>query len=299
MITVTYREIDGHQILADIYRPKGTEVRPVIVYIHGGALIMRSRKMGVDYHVTRQVLSIAQQNGYALVSIDYRLAPVTKLPAIISDIEAAFTWLGSEGAIRFYLNPGRMVVVGDSAGGYLTLVTGYRVDPKPKALVALYGYGDLNADWYAKPNPYPAYNEKPITREEAMRQTDGAVISDGALRKGDGRVIYMYYRQHGLGPQEVTGFGSDSFAREIGQYEPVKHVTRDYPPALLIHGTLDTDVPFEESVKMSTQFRQHGVPYILLPIEKGEHGFVGGDETQVEDAYRTMRGFITKHLEAQ
>ncbi|MFP6675335.1 MAG: hypothetical protein VB878_09705, partial [Pirellulaceae bacterium] len=36
--TVTYREVDGHQILADVYRPAGDEVRPVIVWIHGGAL---------------------------------------------------------------------------------------------------------------------------------------------------------------------------------------------------------------------------------------------------------------------
>jgi len=70
-------------------------------------------------------------------ALDYRLAPETKLPDIISDIETAFTWLGGEGAKRFHLDPDRMIVYGGSAGGYLTLVTGYRVKPKPKALVAL------------------------------------------------------------------------------------------------------------------------------------------------------------------
>ena len=292
--TIAYRKVDGHEILADVYRPKGNSVRPVIVYIHGGALIMGNREE-LAYDTT--ILSLAEQNAYAVVSIDYRLAPETKLPAIISDIEAAFTWLGNEGAKRFHIDPERMVVVGGSAGGYLTLVTGYRVNPKPKALVALYGYGELNADWYTKPNPYPNYNMEEYTREEAMKQTDGTVISDGERRQGDGEYIYMYYRQNGLWPQEVSGFDPATLAQDIAPYEPVKNVTRSYPPTLLIHGTQDTDVPFEESVKMSAQFQTHGVPYILRPIDKGEHGFDGGDPAQIEDAFRTMREFLTRYLD--
>jgi len=297
--TVTYRKVDGHEILADVYRPKGNSVRPVIVYIHGGALIRGNRQLTTDYHVPARVLSLAEENGYALVSLDYRLAPETKLPAIASDIEAAFAWLGGDDAKRFHLNTDQIVAVGDSAGGYLALTTGYRVHPKPKALVALYGYGELNTDWYAKPNPYPKYNMQKITREEAMQQTDGAVISDVNFRKGDSGKIYMYYRQTGLWPQEVSGFNPESIAKDIAPYEPVKNVTREYPPTLMIHGTQDTDVPFEESLKMAEQFKRHGVPYILRPIDKGEHGFEGGDPAQIDDAYNTMREFMLKYLETK
>ena len=42
--TVAYREIDGHDILADVHRPEGNDVRPVVVWIHGGALIMGHRE---------------------------------------------------------------------------------------------------------------------------------------------------------------------------------------------------------------------------------------------------------------
>jgi len=293
--TVAYRKVNGHEILADVYRPKGNSVRPVIVFIHGGSLINGNRAGGIN---PPSMLSFAEQNGYAVVSIDYRLAPETKLPAIISDIEAAFTWLGGDGATRFHFDPERMVVVGGSAGGYLTLVAGYRVHPKPKALVSLFGYGELNAEWYTKPSPYSYYNTPQISENEAMQQTDGTVISDGNRRKGDGSKIVRYYRQNGLTPQAVSGFNPESLASEIAPYEPVKNVTRDYPPTLLIHGTVDTGVPFEESEKMAEQFREHGVPYILLPIEKGAHGLEGGNEAQIEDAYKTMREFITKYLGA-
>jgi acetyl esterase/lipase len=243
------------------------------------------------------LLAFAEERGYAVVSIDYRLAPETKLPDIIGDIEAAFNWLAKSGAQQFHLDLARMVVTGGSAGGYLTLVTGYRVNPKPKALVALYGYGELNADWYTKPNPYPGYNCKIIPRADAIKQTDGTVISDDRQRKGDGVTIYMYYRQNGLWLQEVSGFSPDSIAKRIAPYEPVKNVTRDYPPTLLIHGIQDTDVPYEESEEMATQFAEHGVPYILKPINKGEHGLVGGDKAQIENAYNTMKEFIARYLE--
>ncbi len=292
--TVAYREVDGHKILLDIYRPEGNEVRPVIVWIHGGALIMGNRE-----YVDPQVSAVAEERGYALVSIDYRLAPETKLPELISDIEAAFHWLAEAGAKQFHLDVDHIVVTGGSAGGYLTLVTGYRVEPRPKALVALYGYGDLIGEWYSTPSPHPCHNPRKITREEAAQQTDGTVISDPGQRKGDGGLIYLYYRQNGIWPREVSGFDAATITEKIAPFEPVRNVTRDYPPTMLIHGTKDTDVPFAESTMMAEQFERHGVPYVLKAIENGEHGFGGGDPQQIASAYEAMREFIVKHLSSR
>jgi acetyl esterase/lipase len=290
--TIAYREVDGHKILADVYRPQDAKIRPVIVWIHGGALIMGNRDLSDNFFLLR----FAKAEGCAIVSIDYRLAPETKLPDIISDIEEAFHWLGGDGAKQFHLNPRRIVVAGESAGGYLTLVTGYRVRPKPKALVALYGYGDLIGDWSSKPNPFPLYNLRKISREEAESQTDGTVISDSHERKGDGGSIYMYYRQNGLWPEEVSGSGRSTIADKITPFEPIRNVTRDWPPTLLIHGTRDTDVPYEQSELMAEKFRRKAVPYAFIAIDHGEHGFEGGDPEKIGEAYKAMGKFIKKHL---
>lgn len=292
--TVAYREVDGHQILVDVYRPAGDEVQPVIVWIHGGALIMGSRTS-----IHPQVRRLAEEKGYAVVSIDYRLAPETKLPELISDIEAAFRWLAADGGKQFHLNANRTVVAGGSAGGYLTLVTGYRAKPQPKALVALYGYGDLNGEWYSKPSPHPRHNPRKISRQDAEAQTNGTVISDARQRKGNGGIIYLYYRQNGIWPARVSGFGPSTIAEQIAEFEPVRHVTKEYPPTLLIHGTRDTDVPFVQSTMMAEQLKKHGVPHQLAPIENGEHGFGGGDRKQIDAAYKTMREFIVKHLDGE
>ena len=290
--TVAYREVDGHRILADVYRPTGKQLRPVIIWIHGGALIMGHRG-----GVHPRVRMIAEQQGYGLVSIDYRLAPETKLPGIISDIEAAFQWLAQIGSRQFHLDPSRVVVTGGSAGGYLTLVTGYRAKPRPKALVALYGYGDLVGDWYSTPSPHPRHNRRKIARREAVMQTDGTVISDARRRKGNGGWIYLHYRQQGIWPQEVSGFKRDTIAKQIRPYEPLRNVSKQFSPTLLIHGTKDTDVPFEQSRLMAAEFKRHGVDHQLLPIANGEHGFGGGSPAEIDQAYEVMRTFIIKHLE--
>lgn len=290
--TIAYREVDGHKILADVYRPEDAKIRPVIVWIHGGALIMGNRNLSDNFFL----LKFAKAKGYALVSIDYRLAPETKLPEIISDIEEAFHWLGDGGANQLHLNPRRVVVAGESAGGYLTLVTGYRVRPKPKALVALYGFGDLIGDWSSKPNLYPRYNLRKIGREEAESQTDGTVISDSNERKGDGGLIYMYYRQNGLWPEEVSGFGNSTLADKIAPFEPIRNVRPDWPPTLLIHGTRDTDVPYEQSELMVKKFKQKGVPYAFISIGQGEHGLEGGDPEKIGEAYKATGRFIKEHL---
>jgi acetyl esterase/lipase len=321
--TVAYREIDGHKILADVYRPQDTTIRPVIVWIHGGALITGNRDLEKPEDITRFLLAFAKAGGAlimdnrdlenredvarfllafakaegcAVVSIDYRLAPETKLPDIISDIEEAFRWLAGDGANQFHLDPRRIVVVGASAGGYLTLVTGYRVWPKPKALVALYGFGDLIGDWSSKPNPYPFYNLRKISREEAESQTDGTVISDSDKRKGEGSSIYMYYRQNGLWPEGVSGFARSTIADQITPFEPIRNVTPSWPPTLLIHGTLDTDVPYEQSELMAKKFKEKGVPSTLIPIEHGEHLFEGGDPQKIRETYKAMGEFIKEHF---
>jgi dipeptidyl aminopeptidase/acylaminoacyl peptidase len=76
-------------------------------------------------------------------------------------------------------------------------------------------------------------------------------------------------------------------------------VTRDWPPTLLIHGTRDTDVPYEQSELMAKKFKQKGVPFTLIPIDHGGHGFEGGDPQKIREAYRVMEKFIKEHLNSK
>jgi dipeptidyl aminopeptidase/acylaminoacyl peptidase len=73
-------------------------------------------------------------------------------------------------------------------------------------------------------------------------------------------------------------------------------VTRQYPPTLLIHGTEDTDVPYELSVMMADQFKKFNVDHELITITGGEHGLRGGDPNEIDHAYEKAFQFIHKRM---
>ena len=289
--TYTYKRVGGLEIKADVHRADDTTVRPVVVWIHGGALI-NGHRAGVSGRVKQYML----EAGYIIVSIDYRLAPETKLPGIIEDVEDAFKWIRKEGAALFHADTSRIAVMGGSAGGCLTLTSGFRVQPQPTVLVAFWGYGDLIGDWYSQPSPHPRHNRVQITQDEAFAQVTGPPVSDSRERKGNGGTFYNFCRQRGIWPQEVTDWNPATEPEKFYPYMAVKNVTPDYPPTMLIHGTKDTDVPYEQSTMMADEFRKHGVEHELISIANGEHGLGGGDPQEIDQAYNAAFDFVDRHM---
>jgi acetyl esterase/lipase len=292
--TYTYKQVGDLQIKADVYRADDETVRPVVVWIHGGALIVGGRG-GIDARVKKMFLDA----GYALVSIDYRLAPETKLPAILEDVEDAFRWIREKGPELFHIDAGKIAVLGGSAGGYLTLATGHRVQPRPTVLVSFWGYGDLIGDWYSQPSPHPRHQSPKLTEDQARQQVSGPPIANGSDRKGNGGAFYQFCRQRGIWPQEVSGWDPHKEAEKFYPYMPIKNVTSLYPPTLLIHGTKDTDVPYEQSVLMADQFRRSGVDHAFITIPGGEHGLSGGDPQEIDQAYEQAFRFVHQRMTAR
>ncbi len=291
MKTYTYKQVGDLEIKANVYRADDEKVRPVVVWIHGGALIMGGRD-SVNGRVKKMFLDA----GYVIVSIDYRLAPETKLPAIIEDVEDAFKWIRTKGPELFKIDGGKIAVLGGSAGGYLTLATGHRVKPRPTVLVAFYGYGDLIGDWYSKPSPHSRHQRSKMSEEQVRQIVSGPAIANSRDRNGNGGAFYQFCRQRGLWPREVSGWDPHKEAGRFDPYMPVRNVTGQYPPTLLIHGTKDTDVPFEQSVMMAEQFRKFHVDHELIAITGGEHGLGGGDPDKIEQAYQRAFQFVHRRM---
>jgi acetyl esterase len=106
------------RLRARLYHPGGTgSAPPGMVYFHGGGFIYGD----LDTHdvVCR---GIAQGTPCAVVSVDYRLAPEHRFPAAVEDAFAATAWIAANSA-ALGIDPVRLVVAGDSAGGNLAAVT--------------------------------------------------------------------------------------------------------------------------------------------------------------------------------
>ena len=288
----TFKTAGDVKVQADVYRTDSKTVRPVVVWIHGGALVTGNRNS-----VPGNLRELCKSEGYALVSIDYRLAPEVKLPDIIADVEDAFRWIHGDGAKQFQLDPSRLVVTGGSAGGYLTLMTGIRVKPRPTALVAYWGYGDVDGDWYVKPSEF--YRKQPLVSKEEAHKTVGAKVWTGSEAGFNRGKYYLYLRQNGLWTKEVTGFDPATERARLDPYCPVRNVTADYPPTMLIHGTDDTDVPYELSANMAKELARHKVKHELVTVKGAGHGLAGGDKILVQEANERALQFVRKHLKPQ
>ena len=298
--TFIYKTVGNTAIKADVYRLAGDDPRPVIVWFHPGGLIMGSREM-----LPADERERFRDTGFVVVAIDYRLAPETKLPEILKDVEDAHRWVREEGPRLFQVDPNRIAAVGASAGGYLALMAGARVRPALQAVVSFYGYGDIAGEWYSHPSPFYR-KQQLVTRADAYKAVGTRVISESPpTTRND---FYVYCRQNGLWPREVVAFKPTTSSETLATYSVERLVTPAYPATLLLHGNKDVDVPFEMSERMAAVFKRQGVVHRLYRLEGFNLAFdvfseyppqglpAGLDRPKVAEAFEVVLAFLTKQV---
>jgi len=283
--TRVYKQVNRCSIYADIYYQGPNS--PIILYIHGGALIFGTR----DWLPVEQI-EFYTRAGYSLVNIDYRLAPETAFECIIEDIRDAVDWVRSKATEWYDFDVDNIALMGSSAGGYLSLLAG-ALGIKPKAIVSFYGYGDILGEWYAQPSEY--YCKKPmINRDSAMKYMNDTEITTGNWDRFD---FYLYCRQQGVWIQEVTKMDRKHDLTQLTKFNPINHVTIDYPPTLLLHGDQDTDVPYEQSLLMYEKLKEAGVDAKLITIEGADHVFDHHfKDPSVQRAFNEILEFLKTYL---
>ena len=284
--TVVYKKDKFFTLEADYYST--TEINaPVVIYIHGGGLLW-----GMKEELSDEMIQLYTSNGFGLFSINYRLAPETKLSHILEDIEDAIKWIQSEGANLFSINPKKIALVGSSAGAFLALNAG-NFKNRPLAIVSFYGYGDISAEWANSPNSY--YLQKDFVTKEMIK----GIITDTVRTEASVEerfLLYLYARQTGEWIHQITGC-HPSNNKELSTYSPIFHVTESYPPTLFLHGTNDKDVPYLQSVFMRAALVKQNVKTRLITIPNGEHVFEKDfHHPEVQLALKGMLEFLHHHL---
>lgn len=264
--TFVYKTINKTFIEADLFRATNDKkLNPCIIWIHGGGLIFGSRT-----DLPEEQLKLYLGNGYAVVSIDYRLAPETKLSEIISDVNDALNWVRLKGSDSLGIDTGRIFVIGASGGAYLALTSGYLSGSPPKAIVSFYGYGDIQSEWYSKPDSF-FLKKNLVAEEEVNKLIHDSVITSASVEQRFN--IYLFSRQNGLWPAMVSGHDPVNEPEWFKKYCPLRNIKLNSPPVLLIHGDKDTDVPIEQSVLLNKELELRNVKHKFIRVKNYGHLF--------------------------
>jgi len=225
----------GGRLRVRLYRPAGTVARllPAILYFHGGGWVMGSLE---GYDLVFRYLSA--RSGCAVVAVDYRLAPEHKFPAGIEDAVASYRWLAKE-ATGVGIDPARIVIAGDSAGGNIAAVAAQllREEERPPCLQWLiFPNTDLSFDTES----YRHYGEGFLLTRAAMEWFRGHYLNDRS-EIDDPRVSPLKANDlTGLPPALVYTAGCDPLRDEGHAYADrlaaagVKTIHREFES--LIHG---------------------------------------------------------------
>jgi acetyl esterase/lipase len=230
---VTYCTTDSVPLKMDVYFPDAGGPWPALVYVHGGAWLRGDKSEAALF------ASGMTAQGYLVVSINYRLYPAARYPAMIQDVKCAVRALRAH-ASEYNLDPNRIAAIGASAGGHLA---------------ALLGTSDQSAGL-----DVGEYLDQ-SSRVQAVVAM--APVTDLTRKFPNADIELM--RQ--------VGFGEDN----IVEASPITHVTEDDPPFLLIHGARDEVVPVEQSQLMYDRLLQAKVPAQLVIVKNGRHSLTAPD----------------------
>jgi acetyl esterase/lipase len=235
---------DPRQAL-DVYVPKTPSLRgplPVIAYVHGGGWSTGSKLMGRG-----QLSGLVNSGRYAGVSIGYRLSWQDPWPAQIHDIKAAIRWIRAHAA-EYGFDPKRICAIGPSAGGHLVAKLGLT-------------NGIVAAEGRVGPNL------RQSSRVECVVDMFGPVEFESILAA----------KAASGGGAEMALFGKNppNKAQLIRDASAINDVDRSDPPFLIVHGSADPTVDYQQSVKLNAALKKAGVPVWFQTVEGGGHGDFG------------------------
>jgi acetyl esterase len=227
----TYRDVQfshagGVDLRFDASIPEGAGPFPAAIIVHGGGWVRGDRRTDVA-----PLLQPLADAGIAWFSIDYRLqADPLRFGVGVNDVEAAVRFV-KEHAQEYRVDPERVALIGESAGGHLAALAALNGRITVKAVVAL----------YAPTNLVALLKDSDLIPDQIRDQVRGTAL-EGLL-----------------------------MAR-MSQLSPIEKVHAGMPPFLLIHGTSDAIVPFDQSRAMCEKMASVGADCQLFAVPRAGHG---------------------------
>lgn len=236
--SVTDYEVPGSEgsVAVRIYRPSAAAVLPLAVYVHGGGWAT-----GGLEEADGPCRTLANVWGHVVASVDYRLSPETPYPGALEDVTAVVRWLDQR-RNSIGVDTGRLVLVGESAGGTLALGACLKQAAEP--------------DW-------------PVTR---------LVLFYPPLRYRTRSPSSGPAPPSTLSEDDMAWFWSMYLDPDLAQRDPVVAPLAapdltTLPPTVLV--TAEADILSDEGRAFATRMCAAGVPMTHIELPGMVHGFLG------------------------
>ena len=227
----------GRSLEADILLPPLEEKnRPAVLFIHGGGWIEGDRSQLRGYGI------LLARLGFVCMCNSYRLSNESIWPAQVQDVNCAIRYLRAN-ATDLGLDPNRIGVSGNSAGGHLSLMaaaTNY-----DQIFEGVGGSNEVSSEIKAVCAIYPPTT---IRQLEMLNPLENAFL------------MLM---------------GKEAKKEDFDKASPLNYVTEDYPPCMLIHGSADSVVRLKDSTKFYEKLIEFNRPASLHIFSEEEHAFDG------------------------
>ncbi|WP_287128655.1 alpha/beta hydrolase [Candidatus Cyanaurora vandensis] len=212
----------------NLYQPPRPGTYPTVVVIYGGAWQRGGPAQNPE--LSRYLAA----RGYVVVAIDYRHAPAHRFPAQIEDVRLALAHIRTQ-ADRYEVDPGRIALLGRSAGAHLAMLAGFDAVVPVQAVVSYYGPIDLTEGYNDPPNPDPINSRATL--------------------------------------EAFLGGKPDQLPELYRRASPANYVTRPLPPTLLVYGGRDHIVELRFAQRLYERLQATGTTAVLLDIPWAEHAF--------------------------
>jgi acetyl esterase/lipase len=255
---VEFAKAEGESLQLNLARPKNpTGKTAAILCIHGGGFRAGKRE-GWDGRCKQLA-----ERGYVAATATYRLAPKHQFPAAVEDVKAAVRWLRAN-AEKYSIDPDRIGVIGDSAGGHLAQFLGVTGG------VGQFEGSGGNAAFSSRVSCVVNYYGPSDLTKSYGKSVDAAEVL----------------------PLWLGGDATKERHRHI-LASPLYWVTPGAAPTLILQGTEDKYVNHEQAVWMRDKLQAADVEVELLTLEGAGHGFKGAD---AEKAWKAALEFFDRHL---
>jgi alpha-L-fucosidase 2 len=265
---VEFARPGGKPLLLDLHIPDGGGPFPAAILIHGGGFDEGSRSTNV-----RPLFEPLANAGFAWFSVDYRLAPGAHFPEAIADVNSAIGWVKAHSA-EYRLDLGKIVLIGESAGGYLVNYAGTHETPDTRVAAVVDFYGPVD------------YGKLAMQRRDHPENFNMTTINRHAANGGG---------IHFFGADELDGPG----LAKLRAVSPIGGVHKGMPPFLCIHGTKDDQVSYDQSITMCEAMHKVDAACELITIEGGGHGMGGWRAADMQHWKPEMIAWLQKTLKAR